>query len=86
MLEPAEHVTFVNYADTFLKAKDFYDSMRSCSEQGTACTYAMCYPCYCSLLSSMAPAAMTDTDWVYSTRQECSTFINALDMKSAAMK
>jgi hypothetical protein len=73
-------------ADSFLKAKDLYSSLTECSDKGAACSFSMCYPCYCELLSVMTPARMADTEWVYSTRQECSVFISSFSMKSAVMK
>lgn len=80
------YVLCCGVADSFLKAKDLHSSMTDCSEQGGGCAFSMCYPCYCELLSAMTPARMADTEWVYSTRQECSVFISSFTMKSAVMK
>lgn len=84
-MQPAQKVQWANLADSFLKAKDFYSELQAWMDTDASSGYEMCYPCYCHMLSAVAAANEGDSEWVYSTRKECSAFIN-VDVRGYAMK
>jgi len=86
-LHAAEGATWADSIEALLKRELFLKQLAGCSKPGSGCTdLAMCYPCHCSMLSKVAPAKVADSDWVLAMRQECSGFIQTLDMHAYVMK
>lgn len=83
----ANGVSFANLTDSLLKREQLLSTLSGCSKPGSSCpTLAMCYPCHCSLLSKVTPGKVADKDWVLQMQQECSGFIDTLDMHAYVMK
>ena len=87
LLQGAQGVTWSNLTNGLLKREQFLQQLPACSKPGSGCTsLAMCWPCHCSMLSKVAPAKAANSDWVLAMRQECSGFIQTLDMHAYVMK